>query len=294
MAHALNAKTGAELWHSDPALNLANQLTIDTANNLLFIGGTGATFAAVDATNGTTVWQTAIGAPAISGASIFADGSVYFGGTDGQLYAINAQSGAIRWTYDSGYPEFKSLMFADGAVFLPAADADAGAYAFIAVDAATGQERWKKVSADNDDGYSPGSLFNDSILFGTSNGRLFSVSLKTGVTNWILTTGTYNSIGAGPSIVGDVAYFFAQDGSIYGVNATTGDVSWRVIIEGTMFHSPDIVDGVIYVGTNEGAIYALGDGGEPLPAVTPVNATAWQAFPPSPATPAGTPATPTT
>jgi hypothetical protein len=48
------------------------------------------------------------------------------------------------------------------------------------------------------------------------------------------------------------------DYSVYCLNASTGALVWSYATSGTVFSSPAVVDGVVYVGSEDGKIYAFG------------------------------------
>lgn len=94
---------------------------------------------------------------------IVVDGVIYIGGAYSKVVAIDAANGTIKWTFDpdmkSAFVERPSLSWIsranrgvavwDGSVFVTTADCR-----LIAVDAATGKQRWTRQVCDNEQGYS--------------------------------------------------------------------------------------------------------------------------------------------
>ena len=116
--YALDAKTGAELWHFQPKIDE------DVLRN-----------ACCGIVNrGVAVWQ----------------GRVYVGSVDGHLYALNASDGTIAWRVDTindrsrGYTITGAPYIAKDVVVIgnSGAEFDARGY-FTAYDVATGEERWR-------------------------------------------------------------------------------------------------------------------------------------------------------
>lgn len=273
MAHALNAASGTEIWHSDPALLIGNQVTLD--GDTLYVGGQDAQYFALNRADGSLRWTATLGGIPQSRATVVLNDTVYFGADDGKAYALDGATGLVTWTFDSGMEVIKSVSTADGLIFLPASNPSTAGAAMIAVSVDTGTEVWRY---DNDGAYaSSGTPLGTNLLVGMGNGELKSLNIATGAVNWTYDTGNGSEIGAGASIVDGIAYFVSIDYGLYAVDATTGQEVWRVQLDGSMNMSPAIIDGVIYVGTFAGGIYALGDGGTSLtsdatPIATPESA----------------------
>jgi outer membrane protein assembly factor BamB len=52
-------------------------------------------------------------------------------------------------------------------------------------------------------------------------------------------------------------YCGSPDGKLYAIDAKTGDKAWEFTTGGPIDSSPWPADGVIYVGSDDGHIYAL-------------------------------------
>jgi outer membrane protein assembly factor BamB len=63
-------------------------------------------------------------------------------------------------------------------------------------------------------------------------------------------------VDSSPAVAKGVVYFGSQDGAIYAVDATTGGGLWRFILNGDPT-SPAVANGVVYFGSNDDNIYAL-------------------------------------
>ncbi len=60
-----------------------------------------------------------------------------------------------------------------------------------------------------------------------------------------------------PAIANGVVYVGSGNGNIYALNALTGEYLWNYLTGGDVESSPAVADGVVYVGSNDGNIYAL-------------------------------------
>jgi outer membrane protein assembly factor BamB len=52
-----------------------------------------------------------------------------------------------------------------------------------------------------------------------------------------------------PAVVGGVVYIGSNDGYLYALNATTGALKWKRNVGGVDYSSPAVADGVVYVGS---------------------------------------------
>jgi outer membrane protein assembly factor BamB len=240
------------------------------ANGMLLIGGQDSAYYGLNASDGTVVWRTTLGAAPVSLATVTIDGTLYAGAGDGLLYALDTATGNIEWTFITGLQQVKSLSYSAGTIFVSAGTDGTANSALVAVSTASHDELWR-ISSTNGS-ISAAAVYGDTILAGTPGGRLLAMSARTGDVIWTFETGLTQPLGAAaPAIVGIVAYVVAEDANLYAVNAETGREIWRVALDGPMNMTPAITGGTIYLGTWAGTIYALSDGGAELPAATPMS-----------------------
>jgi outer membrane protein assembly factor BamB len=136
-------------------------------------------------------------------------------GSGGESGSVQGGSSAPkqRWKFDKGMTPTVS----DGVAYFGSMDKS-----LYAVDAATGEERWK---------------------FGTG-GFLPSSSDTDG---W----------GSPPTVAGGVVYSTSVDGNLYAVDAKTGNERWAFDAGGPLVRSPAVADGLVYVSTVAGTLYAV-------------------------------------
>ena len=269
MVLAVDAATGAELWRTDPALNVSRRIAFDAAAKTIYVGGLEAVSYAFDSTSGALKWQVEIGGSQVSVASIVTSDTLYFGALDGLIYALNTADGSTRWTWDSTFDDVGSLAFGNNTIYGPTGIA--GNNVFVAIDTGTGGERWRLTSATAP--YTAASILGGNLFVGTELGEVMSVAQADGQVNWTFATGNGAPIWTAPSIVGDDLYVVDTEGSLYVVDTATGQEIWRIQLDGGINYSPAITGGVIYIGTWDGYVYALGDGGTEVPAATPIAGT---------------------
>ena len=170
--------------------------------------------------NLTLVWKYATEGAVMSSPSI-EDGILYVGSQDKKVYAIDAWSGELIWSYPTQGTIESSPAVANG-----------------------------KVSIGSDDGY--------VYCFDAYNGRLLWKRDVNG--DLPKTSGAAVMLRSSPAAVGNRIYIGSVDGYIYALDADTGSVVWRFETQGPITSSPTVVDGAIYISSEEptaGALYKL-------------------------------------
>ncbi|MBK7902509.1 MAG: PQQ-binding-like beta-propeller repeat protein [Proteobacteria bacterium] len=182
--YAVDAGTGVLQWkfatkdvvHASPAF----------ANGVVYVGSYDGNFYALDAETGVQKWVFAGGQdPAIHNQVGFqsspavVDGTVYVGCRDAHVYALDAANGRKKWDY----PTSKSWVngtpaVRDGTVYVGTSDSSR----FMALDARTGQLRFNFDARSYV--FSSAALAGGMAYFGSHNGRLYAVDVKTGAAAW--------------------------------------------------------------------------------------------------------------
>lgn len=68
---------------------------------------------------------------------------------------------------------------------------------------------------------------------------------------------TGGQIYASPAVVDGVAYIGSTDGAVYAVNTDTGTQKWRFATHGRVVSSPAVSDGTVYVESYDSKLYAI-------------------------------------
>ena len=66
-----------------------------------------------------------------------------------------------------------------------------------------------------------------------------------------------NAISSSPSVVDGVLYVGSEDDNVYAINAYNGDKLWSYATGGAVSSSPAVIDGIVYVGSADFNVYAL-------------------------------------
>jgi outer membrane protein assembly factor BamB len=302
---ALDAKTGAVLWDT----LTKGPMIFDGAysDGRFFRGGTDDnTMYCFNATNGQILWTyTPTGntdgyfttGPAIG------YGMVYEMNKDGYLYAINMETGNLVWRYKGPdetllWPGMPAV--ADGKVYVTAGEeaeygGQVGTSEFACLNAYTGEPIWKlpiealapresAIVAYGNLYIIPGTVTTsvDSIS-GNEYSRINQVwaigSSSIPVSSWPMWRAdpthsstalvgpsnltlawnftTSGSVISSPSVANGIVYVGSQDKNIYAIGAYSGNLIWKFTTQDAIESSPAIANGKVYTGGDDGYVYCL-------------------------------------
>jgi len=253
--YALDAATGTLKWsfatgdvvHAAPAL----------ANNTVYIGSWDRNLYAIDAATGKKKWRYTTGNDTtiynqigLASSPAVVSGMVFVGGRDGKFHAVSAETGKLVWTHDNrGGWTIASPAVRDGVVYFPTSDGTR----FKALDAKTGAVKFdlqnKAVS------FSSPALVGDVAFYGTSDGYLQAVNLTTGtIRNTFRTEGSKAN---GDRYTDENGRL--KTGLMYPDRTLDGMMIGMRTMQtlGSILSSPTVVDGVLYVGSTDGYLYAI-------------------------------------
>lgn len=97
---ALNSTNGSRAWMYNSGARI--QSTILAKNGLVYFGNensTSSNFYALNATNGSYVWNATLGNAYVSSHPAYSNGLVYVANDAGVMYALNATNGSEHWSY---------------------------------------------------------------------------------------------------------------------------------------------------------------------------------------------------
>jgi len=302
---ALNAKTGAVLWDT---LTKGPMIFNGAYSDGRFLrGGTDDnTMYCFNATTGQILWtytpQGDTDGYFTTGPAI-AYGMVYEMNKDGYLYAFNIQTGDLVWRYkgpDSTllWPGMPSV--ADGMVYVTTGEVaeyggQVGVSQFACLNAYTGQVIWalpiealaprESVAIAYGNLYLiPGNVTTsvDSITGNeySRNNQVWCIgSSSIPISDWSMwradpthsstaqagpsdltlawTFTTNGSIISSPSVVDGIVYVGSEDKNIYAIGAWSGTLIWSFATKDVVESSPAVANGKVYTGGDDGYVYCL-------------------------------------
>ncbi len=300
---ALDAKTGAVVWDT----LTKGPMIFDGAysDGRFFRGGTDDnTLYCFNATNGQILWSYT---PDTDGyfttGPAVGYGMVYEMNKDGYLYAINIDTGALVWRYKGPdetllWPGMPAV--ADGKVYVTTGEAaeyggQVGVSEFACLNAYTGEPIWKlpiealapresvaiaygnlyiipgtvTTSVDSISG-NEYSRINQVWAIGSSSipvsswpmwraDPTHSSTALVGPSNLSLTWNftTNGSVISSPSVANGIVYVGSQDKNIYAIGAYSGNLIWKFTTQDAIESSPAIANGKVYTGGDDGYVYCL-------------------------------------
>jgi outer membrane protein assembly factor BamB len=250
--YAINAYSGTKIWNNASPRVVFSAPAV--SNGVVYAGSFIDGIFAFRASDGVQLWRyPTIGevdtSPAVSG------NTVYAGSEDGDIYALNTANGALVWKYNcSGTNPYSGISASpavvNGVVYTASEDGN-----IFALNAATGSKLWNHTTVSASSPSAP-SVANGIVYIESNNGT-YSFNANTGEEIWHIANATGHYV---PAVAGGVVYAACDDdhGDLYALNAATGAKLWNYSIGDYFRSSPSIAKGVIYVGTEDGTIYAIG------------------------------------
>jgi outer membrane protein assembly factor BamB len=261
---AFKASNGQELWNftdggGNPyALGPGISTSPTVANGMVYVGDGDGNIISLNATSGYKLWNYTVDyGYSIASTPTVANDIVYAGSYDNYLYALNASTGNKIWSFSTGRP-ISSPTVKGGIVYFGAYDGNV-----YALNAADGTKIWN---------YSTGLVASSPVVsnnvvfaytgrpneYGDPNqiGQLYALNATDGNKLWNSTIDGYYNQQNSPSFVDGVVYFGSVYGNLYAIHATNGDIIWTYAPGISIFSSPLIANGNIYLG-DYGTFYAL-------------------------------------
>jgi outer membrane protein assembly factor BamB len=274
--YALNAANGDKIWNYTTGYIVDSYPTV--VNGVVYVGSLDDNIYALNATKGDQLWNFTTEGPVYSSPAVVS-GVVYVGSDDGNVYALNATYGNKIWSYPT---EAASMIGANWVVSSPAVvdgvvyvgSRDNNVYALNAVN---GAKLWSYTTGGMVD--SGPAVANGIVYVGSDDGNVYALNAAKGNKIWNYTTASSilssNAVVSSPAVVDGVVYVGSDGGNVYALNATNGNKIWnyttliatisRVFSSGIISYtgnqivaSPAVDNGVVYAGSLDGNVYALG------------------------------------
>jgi parallel beta-helix repeat protein len=213
--------------------------------------------------NGTLQWKYKTPGSLVGTPTIVSDGTIYFGSTDGKLYALY-HNGTLKWTYDTGTYVYSReggpAIGSDGTIYFESGESYSNYGKLYAINP-DGTLKWKYTIGGSLQG-SPAVGSDGTIYAGGVDGNLYAIN-PNGTLKWNYSTGEtiYSPIISSPAVGADrTVYFGSQSGNFYAVtdNGNSGTLKWEYTTGGAICSMATIsANGIIYVGSSDGKLYAF-------------------------------------
>lgn len=187
------------------------------------------------------------------------DGTAYFGTyggnyawVDPKFYAVDVESGEKEWEWEQ--PAESNIGSS------PAVEDDVvyfGTHAsnVFALDADSGEQIWsyggggRFISSPEVDG--------DTLYIGSDRIGLHAIDTSSGDELWVIDDFSPRPRArSSPVVVGDLVYF-AVENDVHAAGTSSEEIEWSYETDGTIDSSPTVVAGTVYIGSDDGHLYAL-------------------------------------
>ncbi|TKJ40641.1 hypothetical protein CEE37_06670 [candidate division LCP-89 bacterium B3_LCP] len=283
-----------ELWSVD--LGSAVYTSPVVADGEVYLSTTNAQLYAFDQETGVQLWQVPLGSW-LDVPPTFHQNKLFFGSNDHKVYCLDAQSGNVLWQAQTGSWVKSSPLVFDGKVFVGSSDhhfyafdintgtelfriplngdvitapSTDGTDVFFAGDdemihaiTTNGNSLWSvsmggavycaPVCAENKIIY--GTIANGE---GLSYNRIVALDAANGSQVWMQQLAQYDFLYGTPAVGYGSVYIPDCQGTVHAYDINDGNLIWeRSLGDWALQSSPALSNGVLYLGSNDGYIYAL-------------------------------------
>lgn len=247
---AYNVRTGATRWRFEGPPVEAGLLIL---GDRLITADLEGTVRALDVQNGEALWEQALsgGSTGVYATPLAVDADqIAVADDNGQVALLTAASGDVRWTQRLPAPVYRTPATDGERLFVPTTRGR-----LVALDVRDGQTVWTQALPDTTVRFTAPAYRDGTVVVGTSDGRLFSLSAATGEVQWKATVG--ESLVATPLLTADLVYVGGMDRHLYALDARTGDEVWTYELEGRVKSPMAARDGFLVVLAEPRLVYGF-------------------------------------
>jgi outer membrane protein assembly factor BamB len=272
--YALDANTGEKLWSFTTIMGIRSSPAV--ADGVVYFGCDNHYFYAVDAATGLELWHVKTEGP-ITASPAVSKGIVLIGSVGQLFYSFNAKNGGVRIQFEALTPIYSSPAIKDGVAYYVD-----GRGLFMAMDIMA--RNWWQENKLREYWYtlyaygllpkpSPRSGFIWGISLGQDPRSVSSPSLagdyaylgsaQNLVSVDLLaqsvqwTFPTNGDVTSSPAVAGGVVYVGSEDGHLYAIDRATGTLIWDYDTGSAITSSPAVANGLLYIGTMDGKLYCF-------------------------------------
>lgn len=220
--YALDAATGAQRWALDLSPNEysdENRWPIPAvADGVIYTGTFDGNMLAIDASEGSVIWQRALSDQPVVASPLVLDGQLFETTPEGTIVRLDPATGDTVWTW-TGDTELADWAAAAGGGLFYIADAGGD---LVAIDTATGTTKW--IADLNDARRNP--AYADGVVYVGGDSRSFyALDATTGSVIW-KTDPAAGDQGLNPIVTPDAVIATFMNGPMEALDLKTGAVLW--------------------------------------------------------------------
>ncbi len=246
-----------------------------TGNDSLYVGSADGKLVSLNAENGFHQWQESLDTGAAPGGlgcapatgtmiystPAFYENNVYLGDYSGRLHVlsvIDRQSKTVRLNDQESKPIIGSPIVSHENVYIASTNGSLYAY-----DAGSLNFQWS--FSTGDEIWSTPAVWEDSVIIGSFDKKVYSVDALSGEANWGTPFETKGPVIASPVVYGDTVFVASLDRSVYALDASSGELIWQFppspeyenAPERWLWATPVVHDGTVYAPGMDGRVYAI-------------------------------------
>jgi outer membrane protein assembly factor BamB len=216
-------------------------------NNILYVGDLVGTFWAIDERDGKEIWRFETRGSIHSKALIHKK-TIYFGSRDTSLYALDVNSGNKKWSFKTGDRIEVTPIIDGNSIYFGSHDGS-----FYCLNADDGTLKWC-FQTGGPISYT-GVISDNTVYFSSYDYSIYALNKDTGKLVW--NKKMDNIITSSLAVENGTLVFSNLNKFIYALRADNGEkIWWQKINAGQS--SPLIVGDTVFIGNNDGLLYALG------------------------------------
>lgn len=268
-AIALSAEDGREIWRVRLSGPVRGSPTV--ANGQVYVVTIENRTIALSAEDGRRLWEhqginevaALLGgaAPAVAASTVLTPYS------SGELYALLAENGRVVWVENlSSIRTLSAIARLADIRGNPVVDRDLAfavshAGRMAAIDLRTGARVWERPVGSVHMPWVAG----DYLFVSGLNGEVVAMSRRDGRVRWVHRLPPFEDMVdredpiqyTGPVLVGDRLLVASSDGFVYALSPYTGELLGNIEVGDSVYVSPTVADGSVYVLTNDGNLHAF-------------------------------------
>ncbi|WP_049971446.1 PQQ-binding-like beta-propeller repeat protein [Haladaptatus cibarius] len=216
--YAFEAETGTPQWQTSVDGTINHAPTV--ADGTVYVCGERVFALSTD--DGGTEWETSVADSArlAQSPAIIGDSVIITDGREARAWSLHCENGAEQWSFEDGGDSAGTPVVADGTVYIPISGDDA----LVAVDAATGEQRWRVPVRNLGNSWLPAAV-GDDIYVTDREGFLYVIRDSTEL-DWRVdsTELDWRVDRTGTLAVGENVY--VSNDELVALNAETGEKQW--------------------------------------------------------------------
>lgn len=216
-----------------------------------------------DARTGDVRWEHDLGDEVLVRATpVEVAGNAVVADSKGRVVAFRSADGVVEWTQTLGAPVYATLAAFGQTVLVPTTRGQ-----FVALDAESGQVRWRFALPDTTVRFSAAAVDDDVVYVGATDGVLRALAIHDGSVEW--TAEVDGALAATPLVTPSSVFVGGMDKKLYAFDRLTGALRWETELKGRVKSAMAARDGQLIVLTEPHHVYLFQTAEMPNHASTP-------------------------